>query len=167
MSAEGVLGLPGGGSHSRVVRWSSLIASLVPWQLLILVTGLFLVVPTLSRHGLAELMTALVGSDDGGTGMYRAAAAGAALSNLLNNLPAYAAGEAVISTGHHDVLLALLIGTNVGPVVTPWASLATLLWYERCRIDGILISWRRFVGTGAVTALACLGTATGALVLLG
>ena len=38
---------------------------LVPWQLLILVTGLFLVVPTLSRFGLAEVMTALIGTDSG------------------------------------------------------------------------------------------------------
>ena len=31
----------------------------VPWQLLVLVTGLFLVVPTLSRYGLSDVMTAL------------------------------------------------------------------------------------------------------------
>jgi len=51
--------------------------SLVPWQLLIFVTGLFLVVPTLSRFGLAEVMTALIGTDPGMAGSYRAAAAGA------------------------------------------------------------------------------------------
>jgi arsenical pump membrane protein len=59
--------------------------NLFPWQLLVFVTGLFLVVPMLSRHGLAEVMTALIGTDHNGIGSYRAAAAGAGLSNVLNN----------------------------------------------------------------------------------
>lgn len=144
------------------LRWS-----LLPWRLLVFVTGLFFVVQTISDHGLAGVVHAVIGGDADGLGVFRAAGAGAGLSNVVNNLPAYAAGEAVVPVDNHAQLLGLLIGTNVGPIITPWASLATLLWYERCRIDGILISWRRFVGTGAVTALACLGTATGALVLLG
>jgi arsenical pump membrane protein len=144
------------------LRWS-----LLPWRLLVFVTGLFFVVQTISDHGLAGVVHAVIGGDADGLGVFRAAGAGAGLSNAVNNLPAYAAGEAVIPVGNHDQLLGLLIGTNVGPIITPWASLATLLWYERCRIDGIQISWPRFVGTGAVAALACLGTATGALVLLG
>jgi Na+/H+ antiporter NhaD/arsenite permease-like protein len=137
--------------------------SLVPWQLLILVTGMFLVVPTLSRHGLSEVMTALVGSDGGPAGMFRAATAGAALSNALNNLPAYAAGEAVIPADHHDVLLALLIGTNVGPIVTPWASLATLLCLESCRRHGVRIRQRTFVITGLGLAVTALIAAVAAL----
>ncbi|MGH2394805.1 MAG: SLC13 family permease, partial [Candidatus Limnocylindria bacterium] len=46
--------------------------NLIPWQLLVFVTGLFLVVPTLSRYGLTELMTALIGTDHNGVGLYRA-----------------------------------------------------------------------------------------------
>jgi Na+/H+ antiporter NhaD/arsenite permease-like protein len=137
--------------------------SLVPWQLLILVTGLFLVVPTLSRYGLAEVMTALIGTDPGPAGAYRAAAAGAGLSNLLNNLPAYAAGEAVIPVGNRDTLLALLIGTNVGPIVTPWASLATLLCLESCRQHGLRISLRMFMLTGLGLAFVGLVASVGAL----
>ncbi len=137
--------------------------SLVPWQLLILVAGLFLLVPTLSRHGLAEVMTALVGTDGGQAGMFRAATAGAALSNALNNLPAYAAGEAVIPAGHRDVLLGLLIGTNVGPIVTPWASLATLLCLESCRRHGVRVRMRTFVLTGLGLAVTALVASVGAL----
>ena len=44
-------------------------------------------------------------------------------------------------------LVGLLLGTDVGPIVTPWASLATLLWYERCRAGGVRISWPRFMLT--------------------
>jgi arsenical pump membrane protein len=137
--------------------------SLVPWQLLILVSGLFLVVPTLSRHGLDVLTTALIGTDGGVVGEFRAAAAGATLSNVLNNLPAYTAGEAVIPAAHHDVLLAFLIGTNVGPVVTPWASLATLLCLESCTRHGVRIRMRTFVAAGAGLAVLALVSGVAAL----
>jgi len=56
-------------------------------QLLILVTGLFLVVLTLSRHGLADVMTALIGTDGARRARPRHRAAGAGLSNLINNPP--------------------------------------------------------------------------------
>lgn len=139
--------------------------SLIPWQLLVFVTGLFLVVPTLNRYGLAEVMTALIGMDQHGIGSYRAAAAGAGLSNLLNNLPAYTAGEAVVPAANSDQLLALLIGTNVGPIVTPWASLATLLCLESCRDHGLRVPLRKFVLTGLGLAVVALAVSIGALLL--
>jgi arsenical pump membrane protein len=139
--------------------------NLIPWQLLVLVTGLFLVVPTLSRYGLAEIMTAIIGTDGNGVGLYRAAVAGAGLSNVLNNLPAYTAGEAVVPAGNGDQLLALLIGTNVGPIVTPWASLATLLCLESCRDHGLRIQLRKFVLTGLGLAVVALTVSVGALLL--
>ena len=140
---------------------------LVPWQLLVFVTGLFLVVPTLSRYGLAEVMTTLIGTDSDGAGAYRAAVAGAGLSNVLNNLPAYAAGEAVIPEGNGDQLLALLIGTNVGSIVTPWASLATLLCLESCRDHGLRVPLRKFVLTGLGLATVAATVSVGALLLTG
>ena len=144
------------------LRWT-----LVPWQLLILVTGLFLVVPTLSRYGLAEVMTALIGTDQGPAGLFRAAGAGAGLSNVINNLPAYTAGEAVVPHGAQDMLLALLIGTNVGPIVTPWASLATLLCLEACRRYGLAVPMRTFVLAGFGLAVTALLAGTAALLVTG
>ncbi|WP_327085722.1 SLC13 family permease [Nonomuraea sp. NBC_01738] len=129
----------------RKLTWS-----LIPWQLLIFVTGLFLVVPALSLHGLGDIMTWMLGSGDNS---YRTAAVGAGLSNAINNLPAYKALEEVAP---HDQLLAVLVGTNVGPVVTPWASLATLLWFESCRRHGVKMPMRRFLLTGACLALVAL-----------
>ncbi|MGH3829085.1 MAG: SLC13 family permease [Pseudonocardiaceae bacterium] len=139
--------------------------ALIPWQLLIFVIGLFLVVPTLSRYGLAEVMTALIGTGHNGIGSYRAAAAGAGLSNVLNNLPAYTAGEAAIPRVNSNQLLALLIGTNVGPIVTPWASLATLLCLESCRDHGLRIPLRKFVLTSLGLAVVALALSVGALLL--
>jgi arsenical pump membrane protein len=141
------------------------IGAILPWRLLVFVTGLFLVVETISRHGLSDIMSALVGGGNGVADMYRAAAAGAGLSNAVNNLPAYVAGEAVIPVGNHDQLLGLLIGTNVGPVITPWASLATLLWHERCLAFGVAVGFRRFMLTGLVLAVTALGCAVTVLAL--
>ncbi|EXU89531.1 arsenic transporter [Streptomyces noursei PD-1] len=140
------------------LRWS-----LVPWRLLVLVPGMFLVVETVNAHGLHALLTAAVGPDGGLGGMLRSAGVGAGLSNVLNNLPVYMAGEAAVPVGNHHRLLALLIGTNVGPLVTPWASLATLLWFERCRGQGTVIPLRRFMGTGLVLAVTATLAATAAL----
>jgi Na+/H+ antiporter NhaD/arsenite permease-like protein len=140
-------------------------ARLVPWRLLVFVVGLFLVVQTVSLHGLATVTRALVGTGNGALGALRAAATGAGLSNAVNNLPAYVAGEAVIPVSHHEQLLALLIGTNVGPIITPWASLATLLWYERCRSYDAVVPLRTFMLTGAGLALCGLAATVGTLLL--
>jgi arsenical pump membrane protein len=137
---------------------------LIPWRLLVFVTGLFLVVPTVSRYGLGTALVGLMGTSGDALGVFRAAGAGALLSNLLNNLPTYVAGEAVVPLANHQQLLGLLVGTNVGPIVSPWASLATLLWYERCRADGLRIRWRRFVLTGAVASVGTLAATTAMLV---
>ena len=145
-------------------RRSALRLRLVPWRLLVFVTGLFLVVQTASLHGLGRVTHALIGGGGGAIGALRAAATGAGLSNAVNNLPAYVAGESVIPFSHHTQLLALLIGTNVGPIVAPWASLATLLWYERCRAYDAVVPLRKFMLTGA--ALAGCGLAITVTALL-
>lgn len=150
-----------------VLDRSALTWSLIPWQLLVFVVGLFLVVPTMSRFGLSDLTHALIGSDPGAEGAYRAAGAGAALSNIANNLPAYTAGEAVVPVQNRDQLLALLIGTNVGPIVTPWASLATLLCLEFCRTHGVRVPMARFVGTGSLLAILATTSAVAALLVIG
>ncbi|MGW6118924.1 SLC13 family permease [Nocardia sp. NPDC055165] len=149
-----------------ILRPAALRWSLIPFQLLIFVIGLFLVVPTLSRWGLNDIMHGLIGVDDGVAGAFRAAAAGAGLSNVANNLPAYTAGESVIPVENGTQLLALLIGTNVGPVVTPWASLATLIGLEFCRTHEVRVPMLRFVCTGFALAVVATAAAVTALLLI-
>jgi arsenical pump membrane protein len=144
-----------------------LVPSLIPWKLLIFVVGLFLVVPTVSRYGLNTVMTGLIGTSDGLVGSLRAALSGAGLSNVLNNLPAYAVGEPAVPRGNPDQLLGLLIGVNVGPLITPWASLATLLWFEWCRRHDLEIPLRRFMLHGACLALVALPVTVLALLVTG
>ena len=142
------------------LRWS-----LVPWRLLVMVPGMFLVVETVNAHGLHTLLASAVGHDGGTLGLFRAAAVGSGLSNALNNLPVYLAGEAAVPAANHDQLLALLIGTNAGPVITPWASLATLLWYERCVAYGVRVPVARLMGTGVVLAVTAVAASVAALAL--
>ncbi|MEU8704534.1 SLC13 family permease [Streptomyces sp. NPDC048565] len=150
-----------------VRRRQELRLSLVPWRLLVLVPGMFLVVQTIGAHGLHRLLESALGSDNGFSGMLRSAGVGAGLANVLNNLPAYLAGEEVVPVGNHQQLLALLIGVNVGPLVAPWASLATLLWFERCRLHGTRIALGRFLGTGLVLSVTGTLAAVSALALTG
>ncbi|HEY6422562.1 MAG TPA: hypothetical protein VIY28_04795, partial [Pseudonocardiaceae bacterium] len=100
----------------------------------------------IDRFGLGRLLGNLLGTDAGVEGVARADAFGAILSNTVNNLPAYVAGEAVVTNS--DQLLGLLIATNVSSLVTPWASLAIILWYERCRSAGVRIAWGQVRGDG-------------------
>ena len=121
---------------------SALRLGLVPWRLVLLVEGLFLVVTAAGPRGLDHLLATAAG--DGGPA--RTVATAAVGANLANNLPAYLSLERVVP---HD-LLDVLVGVDLGPLILPWASLATLLWAERCRAAGVMIPWRSFVLRGAL-----------------
>ena len=60
-------------------------------------------------------------------------------------------------------LAALLIGVNAGPLITPWASLATLLWHARIVAAGVTLSWGRYALLGLVGAPLIVGGAVLAL----
>lgn len=115
--------------------------ALVPWRLVLFVLGLFLVVGAVGPLGVDEVLR----EGTGGSLLTAFVAAGGA--NVVNNLPAYLAVERVVP---HDQLLPLLLGVNLGPLITPWGSLATLLWAERCRAKGVRISWITYAAAGLV-----------------
>jgi arsenical pump membrane protein len=127
-------------------RRSALRFSLLPWQIVLLVAGLFLVVQAGHAVGLAALLETAAGRGDAAGDLLRLAASGAVGGNLANNLPAYLALEPVAASPTR--LAALLIGTNAGPLVTPWASLATLLWHQRLVALDVEFSWRRYALLG-------------------
>jgi arsenical pump membrane protein len=155
------------GWRRDLVRWG-----LIPWRLLVFVAGLFLVVPAIMDLGVADLLAVAIGTDDGDTGTVRAGLTGGLLSNAVNNLPAYTAAESVVPQGNQNQLLGLLIGTNLAPIMLPWASLATLLWFDLAtgrrpgvpETDHIAVPLPRFIATSAV--LAVLGTAASLAVLV-
>ncbi|MGY5884654.1 SLC13 family permease [Modestobacter lacusdianchii] len=120
---------------------------LVPWRLTITTVGLFLIVQAALGLGLDDVLTDVAGAGDGPADLLRLTVVAALSSNALNNLPAYLALEPVASPSSLRTA-ALLIGTNAGPLLLPWASLATLLWADRCRAAGVSIRFREFFGLG-------------------
>ena len=129
-----------------VRRRAVLRLGLIPWQVVLLASGLFLVVEAAHSLGLGNALTALAGSGDGPLALLRLSATAASGANLVDNLPAYLALEPV--AGSPARIAALLIGTNAGPLITPWASLATLLWHQRLKSLGVEISWTRYALLG-------------------
>jgi arsenical pump membrane protein len=136
----------------------------LPWLIVIAVSALFVVVDLALGHGLRSLLADWAGTGTTTPDLLRVAAVGAGTANAVDNLPAYLALESVADSGPRR-LMALLIGVNVGPIVTIWASLATILWLGRCRRAGLTISIWRFVWQGALCAIAATLTATLALAL--
>jgi arsenical pump membrane protein len=138
--------------------------SLIPWRLVLMVEGLFLFIAALGVHGLDTVLGHLAGHDDSAVGVLRMAGVGAGTSNLANNLPSYLALERV-SDGHHEQLFGLLLGTNLGPLVLLWGSLATLLWRERCKARGVIVGAWEFARLGLIGVPVLLLASWGSLLL--
>lgn len=144
-----------------VRRRGALRPGLVPWQLLLLAGGLFLVIEALHSAGLGRLLAAVSGDGESPLALLRLALTGAAGANVVDNLPAYLALEP--AAGSPVRLAALLIGVNAGPLITPWASLATLLWHQRLVAAGVELRWSRYILLGVIVAPVTVVLATFAL----
>lgn len=138
----------------------------VPWPMVVGVCALFLVVDAAQQHGLDTALRTVAGGGTGGWALLRTAGIGAGAANLVNNLPAYLALEPVADGAVHR-LAALLVGVDVGPLVTIWGSLATLLWRARCRRAGLQIGAGRLAAQGLCCAALAVVGSTAALALLG
>ncbi len=138
-------------------RQQVLAFSLVPWQLVVFASGLFLVVEAAHSLGLARLALAIAGEGNDFLGLLRVAASSGLGANAINNLPAYLAFEQVADTPAR--MAAVLIGVNAGSLVTPWASLATMIWHSRLVAQGVEISWWRYAALGLlVVPLVVVGS---------
>lgn len=122
----------------------------VPWVMAAGFAVLALLVGWAQHAGHLAWLGQLVGQGTGLTDLLRVTGTAALTSNLVNNLPAYLAVEP-FAADHPARLMAALVGANAGPLVTPWASLATLLWLQRCRAGGL--RWR--LGRLALAGLGC------------
>ncbi len=130
---------------------------LVPWQLVVFASGLFLVVAAVEALGSQRVVEVLAGTGDSLASLLQLAGVGMLGANAVNNLPAYLALE--VAAGTPERLGALLVGVNAGPLITPWASLATLLWHQRLHAVGVDVPWRRFILLGLVAAPLTVGLA--------
>ena len=143
-------------------RPSILHFSLLPWQLVLFAGGLFLVVEAGHSLGLTVLLGQAAGSGTDVGALLRLSISGMLGANAVDNVPAYLALEPV--AGSPVRLAALLIGVNAGPLITPWASIATLLWHSRLKGLGVEVRWSRYLLLGLIAApltvvLATIGLA--------
>lgn len=147
---------------ARWVRTHALLVDVqIPWVAAIGFTVLTAVVAAAHAAGFLEWLTAWVGTGTSPADLLRSAGTAAVWANAIDNLPAYLALEPGADSARH--LMAILVGTNAGPLVTPWASIATILWLQRCRSAGVSWSWRRLGALGALCATASV--TSGALAL--
>ncbi|NUU07572.1 SLC13 family permease [Leifsonia sp. C5G2] len=138
---------------------------LLPWQLVLLASGLFLFIEALHAAGLGTLLASVSGTGESPLALLRLSLTGLVGANAIDNLPAYLALEPVAQSPVR--LAALLIGVNAGPLITPWASLATLLWHQRLTSFDVEIRWSRYVLLGLLVAPVTVVLATLALAYLG
>ncbi|MDF2444076.1 MAG: arsenical pump rane protein, partial [Subtercola sp.] len=132
-------------------RRSALGVGLIPWVPVGIAAGLFVLVEAAQLHGLGSVVGAVAGSGSSFPALLQLAGLGVVSANGINNLPAYLVLEP--AAGSPVRLIALLIGVNLGPLVTPWASLATLLWHQKVVAQGVTIRWGRFMLAGLVAVV--------------
>lgn len=145
--------------HLRGLGLPAPVHRMIPWSTLFFAFSLSAAAALVHSLGLLDpVLSALADR-----GPYTLAFAGALLSNVGNNIPAYLALEPAAATSSD--LMALLIGVNAGPVITPWASLATLLWADQSRRHGVEIRWSTFMFAGLVIAPTAIVAATASLLL--
>lgn len=125
--------------------------SLIPWSSLILAGALSTVATALNAVGGEDIVRGILGgTQTTPMGLLQLAGAGALTANLINNIPAFLALEPALTTSNG--YLAMLIGTNAGSIITPWGSLATLLWHDQLQRAGVQIRWRTFTVLGLILA---------------
>jgi Na+/H+ antiporter NhaD/arsenite permease-like protein len=142
-------------------RRAALRFGLIPWQLVLFASGLFLVVEAGHAVGLTALLAQVAGEGDDPGSLLRLAFTGMLGANAVDNLPAYLALEPVAASP--DRIAALLIGVNAGPLITPWASLATLLWHQRLVALDVELRWSRYLLLGIAVAPVTVALSTLAL----
>ena len=124
---------------------------LVPWNSLLLVTVISTVAAIIHTTGGAGWLAGMTSASPASfIELASIAGAGGVAANLMNNIPAFLFLEPLVSTPASYI--ALLIGVNAAPIITPWASLATLLWHDQLRRVGVHIKWSTFIILGCILA---------------
>lgn len=164
IAAAGAIGLLLIAGRQHVVGTRRIMRE-APWHIVIFSLGMYLVVYGLRNAGLTAHLAQVLDrfAEHGvwgaamGTGLITAF-----LSSVMNNLPTVLIGALSIAdtsaTGavKDAMIYANIIGSDLGPKITPIGSLATLLWLHVLARKGLRITWGYYFKVGIVLTLPVL-----------
>lgn len=121
-----------------------------PWHIILFAFSIYVVVYGLHNIGLTGLIVGLLRGPISANHLNACLISGSLLtvmSNLFNNLPAVMIGTFTL-TGMgldiptlHIAYLANILGADIGSLITPMGTLASLIWMFLLKKNGIRISW--------------------------
>ncbi|HEX9171971.1 MAG TPA: ArsB/NhaD family transporter, partial [Telluria sp.] len=164
VAAAGALWLYAVAARGHVISTREVLRD-APWKIVVFSLGMYLVVFGLRNAGLTGYLSGLLNACAAygvwgaalGTGLLTAF-----LSSIMNNMPTVLIGalsiDATTATGavREAMIYANVIGSDLGPKITPIGSLATLLWLHVLANKKIDISWGYYFRVGIVLTLPVL-----------
>ena len=116
-----------------------------PWQVVWFSLGLYVVIYGLKNEGLTLYLTHFLTYLQTFSNEIAVVATGftsATLSAIMNNMPTIMIMDiSLYDTTNQAMIYANIIGSNLGPKMTPFGSLATLLWLHTLEQKGVKMSF--------------------------
>jgi len=128
-----------------------------PWQVVWFSIGLYVVVYGLKNAGLTDIIASwIIELQTHGTtvAIIGTGFLSAFVSSVMNNMPTIMIMDIAIDkvgyVGNEALVYANILGSNLGPKMTPIGSLATLLWLHVLAQKGVKIGWGEYMKVGLV-----------------